>query len=71
MDLEPSTDDDISKPSGGLTKDEAKSFCSWLKDTLGEDKVTAVEVSSRLVTHPAIVSDDAGAGEHLFPMPPP
>lgn len=55
---------DVDKPSGGLTAVETNEFCSWLKGALGEERVTEVVSSDRLVSHPAIIADDMGSGAY-------
>jgi HSP90 family molecular chaperone len=57
-------DSDIDVPSGGLTPAETSEFCSWLKGSLGDDRVSDVVGSSRLVSHPAIIADDSGSGAY-------
>jgi len=55
---------DLDRPTGGLTADEASQFCSWLTGALGEERVTEVVGSERLVSHPAIISDSSGSGAY-------
>jgi len=48
--------DDVSGDAEGeaIEKSEFDSLCSWLKETLGEAKVSKIEASKRLVDSPAM-----------------
>jgi TNF receptor-associated protein 1 len=48
---------DLPDPTGSapLAADTLQSLCAWLKETLGEERITSVESGSRLVDSPAVV----------------
>jgi HSP90 family molecular chaperone len=51
--------DDGDKESGSaLSATQAMEVCMWFKDTLGDSKVASCRPSSRLVSSPAIVTDN-------------
>ena len=54
-DTEGKSDD---KPkAGGIPESELDGFCTWLKETLGESRVSDIKVTNRLSDSPAIVTD--------------
>jgi TNF receptor-associated protein 1 len=52
------TDDSAQDAETKLSATEAMDICTWFKDTLGENKVGSCRPSSRLVSSPAIVTDN-------------
>jgi len=52
-----------------LTTSEADEFCAWFKMTLGNDKVSSCNVTSRLVSSPAVVANnESGAIRKMMRM---
>jgi HSP90 family molecular chaperone len=52
-----------------LTDMEASALCSWLKDTLGAQKVRDVKITTRLADSPAIITDhESGALRRMLKM---
>lgn len=52
-----------------LSPSQAMELCSWLKSTLGDTKVASCRPSSRLVSSPAIVTDnESGAMRRMMRM---
>lgn len=51
-------DDSTNASETKLSATEAMDVCMWLKETLGENKVGSCRPSSRLVSSPAIVTDN-------------
>jgi len=52
------TDDDKKDKEMTLSATEAIDVCTWMKKTLGDNKVVSCRPSSRLVSSPAIVTDN-------------
>ncbi len=66
---EESSDDKISSDERGLDAPQAMELCTWLKATLGDKKVASCRPSNRLVSSPAIVTDnESGAMRRMMRM---
>merc|ERR1711865_1214576 len=52
------SDSDNDEEDTKLSPVEAIEVCTWLKTTLGDQKVSSCRPSSRLVSSPAIVTDN-------------
>eukprot|EP00934_Nitzschia_sp_Nitz4_P001782 Nitzschia sp. Nitz4//scaffold109_size72162//56677//58868//NITZ4_005855-RA/size72162-snap-gene-0.98-mRNA-1//1//CDS//3329532790//1782//frame0 len=60
---------DSSKDEKGLDATQAMEFCTWLKGALGDKKISSCRPSSRLVSSPAIVTDnESGAMRRMMRM---
>jgi HSP90 family molecular chaperone len=48
--------------AGAMPAEELTDLCAWMTATLGDKRVSKVVGSARLVTHPALISDEIGTG---------
>ena len=48
--------------TGAMPADELTDLCAWMMATLGDKRVEKVIGSARLVSHPALISDEIGTG---------
>eukprot|EP00980_Cylindrotheca_fusiformis_P031631 scaffold26716_cov137-Cylindrotheca_fusiformis.AAC.6 len=68
-DSEKDDDDESADGSEKLNATEAMDLCLWLKQSLGDNKVASCRPSSRLVSSPAIVTDnESGAMRRMMRM---
>eukprot|EP00040_Diaphanoeca_grandis_P036403 m.231918 g.231918 ORF g.231918 m.231918 type:complete len:719 (-) comp33612_c1_seq3:345-2501(-) len=51
-----------------LSDDDTEALCTWIGESLGTSKVSGVVASKRLVSHPAIISDEPGVGNTMRMM---
>lgn len=59
----------VSKSEKPLDATQAMELCTWLKGTLGDKKISSCRPSSRLVSSPAIVTDnESGAMRRMMRM---
>jgi TNF receptor-associated protein 1 len=68
-DEDSSSDDKQNKDTKPLDATQAMELCTWMKTTLGDTKVASCRPSSRLVSSPAIVTDnESGAMRRMMRM---
>ena len=55
--------------AGAIPEGEVDAFCTWLKESLGEGRVSEIKVTTRLSDSPAIITDhESGAVRRMMKM---